>query len=36
MELPLVDARGGPEVDELGEHVGEVGLRIDVVQFAHR
>ena len=30
----LVEARGWPEVDELGEHVGEVGLRIDAVQFA--
>src|SRR6266568_1776398 len=29
-----VEARGGPEIDELGEHVGEVGLRIDAVQFA--
>jgi len=27
-------APGGPEVDQLGEHVGEVGLRIDAVQFA--
>jgi hypothetical protein len=25
----LVDARGGPEVDKLGQHVGEVSLRID-------
>ena len=25
---------GGPKVDELAEHVGEVGLRIDAVQFA--
>ena len=30
----LVETRGGPEIDELGEHVGEVGLRIDAVQFA--
>src|SRR6266404_6174475 len=30
----LVNARGGPEIDELGKHVGEVGLRIDAVQFA--
>ena len=30
----LVDAGGGPEVDELGEHVGEIGLRVDVVELA--
>ena len=30
----LVEARGWPEIDELGEHVGEIGLRIDAVQFA--
>src|SRR5262245_63094730 len=30
----LVEARGGPEIDELGEHISEVGLRIDVAQFA--
>src|SRR5262249_49494559 len=30
----LVEARGGPEIDQLGEDVGEVGLRIDAVQFA--
>ena len=30
----LVEARGRPEIDELGEHVGEVGLRIDAVEFA--
>ena len=30
----FVDARGRPEIDQLGEHVGEVGLRIDAVQFA--
>lgn len=30
----LIDARGGPEVDEFGEHVGQVGLRIDIVKLA--
>jgi hypothetical protein len=30
----LVEQRGGPEVDEPGEHVGEIGLRIGAVQFA--
>src|SRR5207253_1891075 len=30
----LVEARFGPEIDELGKHVGEVGLRIDAIQFA--
>ena len=30
----LVETRGGPEIDELCEHVGEVGLRIDAVQLA--
>jgi hypothetical protein len=30
----LVDARGRPEVDEPGEDVSEVGLRIDAVHFA--
>jgi len=30
----VVDAGGGPEVDELGEHVGEIGLRVDVVELA--
>jgi hypothetical protein len=30
----LVVARFGPEIDELGKHVGDVGLRIDAVQFA--
>jgi len=30
----FVDARGRPEIDELGEHVGEVSLRIDAIQFA--
>src|SRR5271166_1861353 len=30
----LVDAGGGPEVDELGEHIGEIGLRVDVVELA--
>jgi len=27
----LIEARFRPEIDELGEHVGEVGLRIDAV-----
>src|ERR1700677_1211959 len=30
----LVDARGGPEIDELVENVDEIGLRIDVVELA--
>src|SRR5574337_817912 len=30
----LVDAGSGPEVDELHEHVGEIGLRFDVVELA--
>ena len=30
----LVEARFGPEIDQLGENVSEVGLRIDAVQFA--
>jgi hypothetical protein len=30
----LIDARSGPEIDEPGEHVGDVGLRINAVQFA--
>ena len=30
----FVETRGGPQIDELGEHVGEVGLRIDAVQLA--
>src|SRR5258708_114853 len=30
----FVDARGRPEIDELGDHVGEVSLRIDAIQFA--
>ena len=30
----LVEAGSGPEVDELVEHVGEIGLRIDVVELA--
>jgi hypothetical protein len=30
----LVEQRGGPEVDEPGEHVGEIGLRIGAVQYA--
>ena len=30
----FVDTRGGPKIDELCEHVGEVSLRIDAVQFA--
>jgi hypothetical protein len=31
----LVETRGGPEIDKLGAHAGEVGLRIDALQFAH-
>src|SRR6202161_2397598 len=30
----FVDARCGPEVDELVEDVGDVGLRLDVVELA--
>jgi hypothetical protein len=30
----LVETRIWPEIDELVEHVSEVGLRIDAVQFA--
>ena len=30
----FVDARGGPEIDELVEDVGDVGLRLDVVELA--
>ena len=30
----IVETRGGPEIDQFGEHVGEIGLRIDAVQFA--
>jgi len=30
----LVEARGRLEIGEPGEHVGEVGLRVDAVQFA--
>ena len=29
----LVETRGGPQVDQFCEHVGEVCLRIDAVQF---
>ena len=30
----VVDARCGPEIDELVEDVGDVGLRLDVVELA--
>jgi hypothetical protein len=30
----LVETRGGPQFDQLCEHVGEVSLLIDAVQFA--
>src|SRR6476646_3635273 len=30
----LVEARSRPEIDQAGEHVGEVGLRVDAAQFA--
>ena len=30
----FVDARCGPEIDELVEDVGDVGLRFDVVELA--
>jgi hypothetical protein len=30
----LVETRSGPEIDQLREHVGEAGLRVDPVQLA--
>ena len=30
----FVDARGGPEIDELVEDVGDIGLRFDIVELA--
>ena len=30
----LVDARGGPQVYEPRQHVGQIGLRIDAVELA--
>jgi transposase-like protein len=30
----FVEARGRPEIDELGQHVGEISLRIDAAEFA--
>ena len=30
----FVQARSRPEIDQLGEHVGQIGLRIDAVEFA--
>ena len=30
----LVDTRGRPQVDKLGEHVGQIGLRVDTVELA--
>jgi hypothetical protein len=30
----LIETRGRPEIDEFGEQVGEVGLRIDAIEFA--
>jgi transposase-like protein len=30
----LIDTRGRPEIDQLGQHVGEIGLRVDTIQFA--
>jgi hypothetical protein len=30
----VVDARSGPEIDELVEDVGDIGLRINLVEFA--
>src|ERR1700733_12402486 len=30
----FVEARGRPEIDELGQHVGEISLRIDATEFA--
>ena len=30
----FVDTRGRPQVDKLGEHVGQIGLRVDTVELA--
>src|SRR5580693_1715024 len=30
----FVDARGGPEIDEPVEDVGDIGLRFDIVELA--
>jgi transposase-like protein len=30
----FIEPRGRPEIDELGQHVGEIGLRIDATEFA--
>jgi transposase-like protein len=30
----LVEARSRPEIDQLGEHVGEIGLRVDASELA--
>ena len=30
----LVETRGRPEIDELGENVGQIGLRFDAVELA--
>jgi transposase-like protein len=30
----LIETRGRPEIDELGQHVGEIGLRVDAIKLA--
>jgi hypothetical protein len=30
----LVDTRGRPQIDELGENVGDIGFRVDAVELA--
>ena len=30
----LIDAAGGPAVDELGQHICEPSVRIDAIEFA--
>ena len=30
----LVDTRGWPEIDQLGEDIGQIGLRVDAVELA--
>jgi hypothetical protein len=30
----LVETRGWPEINQLCEHVGKIGLRVDAIEFA--
>jgi hypothetical protein len=30
----FIEPGGGPKIDELGQHIGDVGLRIDAGEFA--